>query len=183
MTPYKIIAQIIGIVAMTLNILSYQRKNQRDIIITQFFGSGLFVINFLMLGAITGGIINFLAVLRAIVFSNKEKFRADKVIWVYGFIGAFLLTYASTFLVFDKEPTPFNLVIEFLPIIGIIASTVSFYMKDGKAVRRLALISSPSWLIYNITQAAIGGIICEAVSLVSIIIGMLRHDRKKEELK
>lgn len=163
---------------MALNILSYQWKNQRNIILTQFFGSGLFVINFFMLGAVTGAIINLLAVLRAIVFSNKEKFRADKVIWVYGFIAAFLASYAATFLVFGKEPTAFNLIIEFLPIIGIIATTISFYMKDAKSVRRLALISSPAWLVYNVTQVAVGGVICEAVSLVSIIVGMLRHDRR-----
>ena len=180
MEPIEIIAQIIGIVAMALNILSYQWKNQRNIILTQFFGSGLFVINFFMLGAATGAIINLLAVFRAIVFANKKFFRADKVIWVVGFIAAFLASYAATFLVFGKGPTAFNLIIEFLPIIGIIATTISFYMKDAKAVRRLALISSPAWLIYNVTQLAIGGIICEAVSLVSIIVGMLRHDRKNK---
>ena len=35
MSPYQLTAQAIGIVAMALNILSYQRKRQRDIILMQ----------------------------------------------------------------------------------------------------------------------------------------------------
>lgn len=177
MEPIKMIAQAIGIVAMALNILSFQWKNQRSIIITQLFGAVLFVISFYLLGAVTGAVLNFLGILRGIVFSNKRLFRADKVIWVLGFTVLFFASYAATFLVFDKEPAAFNLIIEFLPIIGMIASTISFYLGDAKAVRRLALVSSPAWLVYNITQSAIGGIICEVVSLISITVGILRHDR------
>ncbi len=175
-----IIAQAIGIAAMAFNILSYQMKNQRGIIIMQLFGCALFSVNMFMLGGITGGILNFIAVIRAIIYSNKKFFRADKIIWVYGFVAIYLASYASTFLIFHKEPTAFNFIVEFLPIIGIISTTISFYLSDAKSVRLFALISSPVWLIYNITKVAMGGIICETISIISVFIGMLRHDIKKK---
>ena len=173
------LGQAIGIVAMAFNILSYQNKNQRAVIAFQFFGSALFALSFLMLGAIIGGILNFIGIIRALVFMNKEKLHADKPIWLWGFIAAYLVTYVLTFTVFGQEVTPVKLLIEALPVIGMTALTIGFGMTDAKAVRRMGLISSPSWLIYNIASGSIGAIACEVITLASILIGMLRHDRKK----
>ena len=173
------LGQAIGIVAMAFNILSYQNKNQRAVIAFQFFGSALFALSFLMLGAIIGGILNFIGIIRALVFMNKEKLHADKPIWLWGFIAAYLVTYVLTFTVFGQEVTPVKLLIEALPVIGMTALTLGFRMTDAKAVRRMGLISSPSWLIYNIASGSIGAIACKVITLASILIGMLRHDRKK----
>ncbi len=181
MDTYEIIAQAIGIVAMALNILSFQQKVQRNIIIMQFFGASLFAVNMFMIGATVGGFLNLLGALRAIVFANKEKFRADKIIWVHFFNAMYLVSYIVTFAVFGKEPTFINFVIEFLPIIGMVASGIGFYLSEAKTVRKLGLVSSPSWLVYNIYNMAVGGIICEILAMVSIVIGMIRHDMKKQE--
>ena len=64
-------------------------------------------------------------------------------------------------------------------VIGMISTTISFRLTDAKSIRRYGLISSPSWLIYNIANFAIGAIICEVLSLGSIILGIIRLDRKK----
>ena len=173
------LGQAIGIVAMAFNILSYQNKNQKTVIAFQFFGSALFALSFLMLGAIIGGILNFIGIIRALVFMNREKLHADKPIWLWGFIAAYLVTYVLTFTVFGQEVTPVKLLIEALPVIGMTALTIGFRMTDAKAVRCMGLISSPSWLIYNIASGSIGAIACEVITLASILIGMLRHDRKK----
>lgn len=174
----EFIAQGIGIVAMVLNIFSYQLKNQKSIIAVQFFGSVLFCINFLMLGALTGGIMNIVALGRALAFYNKDKMGNGKKYWIAGFLVVYLAVYVCTFAVFDKEITVFNLITEFLPVIGMAAMTFGFAMDGGKYTRRLGLLNSPMWLIYNIVNFAIGGIIAEAFSLVSIIIATIRYDIK-----
>lgn len=181
MGRYEIIAQIIGIVAMAMNIISYQMKKQRSIIIMQFFGAALFTVNMFMIGAMVGGFLNAVGAVRALVYSNKQRFGADKFIWVLGFGMFYLVAYGLTFLVFDKEPTTQNLIVEFLPLIGMFATGIGFYLKEAKAVRVAGLISSPSWLVYNIFNFAIGGIICEVLALISIISAMYRLDRKKKE--
>ncbi|MBO5915250.1 MAG: YgjV family protein [Clostridia bacterium] len=181
MDTYEIIAQAVGIVAMAMNIISYQLKKQKSIIAMQFFGAALFTVNMFMIGAIVGGFLNAVGAVRALVYVNKQKFKADRFIWVLGFGVLYFVAYGLTFFVFDKEPTAFNLIIEFLPIIGMFATGIGFYLKDAKSVRRAGLVSSPSWLIYNIFNFAIGGIICEILALISIITAMRRLDRKKEE--
>ena len=180
MSVTMIIAQAISIVGMAVNILSYQLKKQRSIIMMQFAAAALFTVHFFMTGAITGAMLNLVSMGRGLVFSNKKFFHADKIGWVYGFIAAYSTMYVLTFAVFDKPFTLLNVIIELIPVIGTIAFTFGFFLKDAKSVRRLALVNSPCWLFYDIVNVSIGGIICEIISLISIVVGMLRHDRKKQ---
>ena len=180
MEPMELIAQGIGIIAMTFNILSYQGKTKRTVILMQLIGTFLFTLNFALLGATIGALMNGIGFIRAIIFVNKDKFHAERIGWLIGFLIVFTLMYPVTFLVFDKEPTLRNFILELLPVIGMCTGTVGYYMKEARHVRKLALIGSPCWLIYNVFTGSIGGILCEVFSLVSVVIGMLRYDRKKQ---
>lgn len=180
MPPIEIAGQIISIAAMTCNILSYQMKKQSRLVSCQLLGGALFAISFFLLGATVGGLLNVVATIRAIIFLFPEKTHAKHPAWLYGFIACYVVFYVLSFTVFGTEPTPINFVIELLPVIGMTALSVAFMKANSKTTRRLSLISSPAWLIYNIYYVSIGAIICEAVSLVSIFIGMYRHDFKKE---
>ena len=175
-----VIAQTVGLIAMAFNIFSYQQKTRERAIAFQLCGGGLFAVNFLLLGATTGAILNVIAVIRAIVFLHREKFRANHPAWLIGFLAAYLASYLIAFTVLGKEATAANLIIESLPVIGMTATTLSFRLTDAKAIRRYGLISSPSWLIYNLCCFSVGAIICEVLSLFSILIGMFRLDRQKE---
>ncbi|MBQ4120119.1 MAG: YgjV family protein [Clostridia bacterium] len=179
MKPIEIIAQIIGIIAMMFNILSYQGKKQRTVITLQLFGATLFAINFMLLGATIGGILNILGAVRAIVFIFKDKLKANKISWLIAFTASYITVYILNFTVFGKEATTFNLIIEILPVIGMLALNIGFRLKDSANIRKCGLISSPAWLIYNIAAGSWGAIICETFTLFSIFIGMLRHDKKK----
>ena len=179
MKPIEIIAQAIGIVAMAFNILSYQSKQQKWIIALQLCGSALFAVNFLMLDATVGGILNILAAVRAIVFLSKEKLKADRLLWLWGFVFLYIAVYILNFTLFGQAPTPRNLIIEILPVIGMTALNIGYRLKDASGVRRCGLVASPSWLIYNIASGSWGAIACEVMTLVSIVIGMLRHDKTR----
>ena len=170
----------IGLAAMAFNITSYQRKTRMGVIGFQLWGSVLFALNFYLLGATVGAMMNVLSAIRAIVFLNKEKLRADHPLWLAGFTVTFLASYVLTFTLFGKEATFINLFAEFLPVIGMVATTVSFRYTDARTIRRFGLVSSPCWLIYNIGVFSLGAIICEVLSLGSIFIGMLRLDRSKK---
>lgn len=177
---FEIIAQAVGIVAMMFNILSYQGKKQSTVITLQLFGASLFAVNFFMLGATVGGIMNVIAAFRAIVFVNKKHLKAESVWWLVTFITMFVTAYMLTFAVFGKSFTVTNALVELLPIIAMTVSTIGFRNGSAKMIRYWGLIGSPCWLIYNIFNFAIGAIICEVVSLVSIIIGIKRYDIKKK---
>ena len=173
------IAQVIGILAMLINLLSFQQKKQRTIIAFQFFGSVFFAIHFFMLGSSIGGILNVIAAIRAAIYSNKEKTGADKPFWIVLFTLAYIGAYILVFTLFQKAPTAENLIIEVLPVLSMVVTTVSFWMKDAKMLRALGLIGSPLWLIYNIINVSIGGISSEVLNIASILLAMFRYDIKE----
>lgn len=178
MTIREIIAQILGILAMLFNILSYQGKRQKTVIGMQLFGAGLFAANYLLLGATVGGVLNILGTIRAVVFLFKDKLKTDRLPWLIAFILSFITVYILNFTVFGKEITAFNLIVEVLPVIGMVALTVGYRLKNAADVRKCGLISSPAWLIYNIVVGSWGAIICEVFTLISISVGIFRHDKK-----
>lgn len=126
-----------------------------------------------------GGLLNAVGIVRALVFLYKDKLKSDHVLWLIGFILIYALSYVLTFTLLGKEFNAANAIVEILPVIGMTATTFAFRSKTAKTTRLLGLVSSPSWLIYNIVNFSIGAICCEVFSLISIIIGFIRLDRNK----
>ena len=183
MTPIEIIAQIVGIFGMLASVLSYQQKGKARILFFQLLGSALFVVNFFMLGAFSGAILNIVAIVRALIFIYEDKIHGDHPAWTIGLIAVYVLSYVSVFTIFGKEPTALNLILEVLPVLAMTVTTLAFRYKEDKILRRVTFISSPLWLTYNTIFFSLGGIIGETLNIGSALVGTLRLDRKKKEEK
>ena len=178
---YDIIAQAIGIIAMCIMITSFQLKARRDVIIAQLASVTLFTVNMFMLNAIMGGLLNSIAVVRALVYLKVEKIKLHPRVLQGIFITLFVVSYVLTFTVFGTEPSVKNLIIEFLPVIGMTALTFGFSGKSAKEIRLAGFINSPCWLVYNCVCFSIGGILCEVFSLISNGYAFLRYDLKSKK--
>ena len=161
-----LIAQIIGAVALALAVISFQQKTHKYILTFQLAANFAFVLHFALLGAYTGALLNAVALLRAIVFVNKGNIWADKKLWLYLFCILSLVVG-----VFTWEGT-----LSILPILGMLCTTVAFWIKTPKYVRLCAFPSSPMWLIYNFANQAWGGVFTEVINMTSIIIAIIRID-------
>lgn len=175
----EIIGQVLGVIAAIFNISSYQCKKHKNVVIMLLISSSLFCFSYILTGAITGGILNGLGVLRCIVYSNKEKFKAENKWWFIGFCATYLFTYVLTFTAFNKEFNFKNAIIEILPVIGMVATNIGLRMKESKHIRMMAYISSPSWLIYNSINMVIGATITEIIALISVTVAVIRLDIKR----
>ena len=178
---YEIIAQVIGILAMLAINVSFQFKNKTTLLLIQLVGNVLFAINFFMLGAYVGGLLNTIAIFRALVYLKKDSLKIPIGLVNAGFIFLYFVSYALVFTVFGKEFTVANAIIEMLPVIGMTALTFGFAANGSKAVRLSTLINCPCWLIYNICIFSLGGILCEIVCLGSLVSAILRLDVKKDK--
>lgn len=174
---YEVIAQAVGVLAMAFNIFSFQQKKAKHIIAFQLFGALFFGVSYFMLGAYIGAVLNVIGVARALLFLKKDKFHTDNIPWLVFFCSLYVASYVLNFTVFGQEPVFKNLVIECLPVIGMVSTNLAFRFNSAKIIRRFGLISSCSWLIYNMIALAIGAILCEVFSIVSIFIAMVRLDR------
>lgn len=173
-----IVAQSLGILGMTANVVSYQAKSRAGVIFFQIFGSVFFAVNMFMLDAKTGFCLNLIGILRGLFYSHKDKFKNITAI-TSAFIILYILSYVSVFTVFGKEPCPGNFVLETLPVIAMTATTVGFSKNDAKSIRIATFVSSPLWLIYNCLNLSIGGILCETLSIVSVLSAFIRLDLRR----
>ena len=180
MLEYDFLAQATGIIAMGFNVFSYQCKSQKGLVTCQLFGTLLFAINYFMLGAVVGGFLDLIGAFRSVVFMFRKKFRADSIYWVVFFCAFYVLTYILNFTVFGETFTIKTCLLEILPVVSMITSTIAFYVGNAAVTRKLGYITSPTWLIYNFVIVAIGGIVCEVLCLCSVIIGIIRYDIKRK---
>ena len=168
--------QAIGIVAMVMNVVAYQFKSKRNILLCMLAGSALFAVNMFLLGAIMGGIMNVLCVARSIAYMKKDSLPFSVKVLNAIFIAAYMISYVLLFTLLGTEPSVSNLILELLPVIGMSAMTLAFSGNNAKLIRLAGFINSPCWLVYNIFHIAIGGIICEVFGLVSVISSLIRID-------
>ena len=124
---------------------------------------------------------NGIGIFRALVYYKRDFFKADKSFWLIGFCTFYVSCYILLFTAFGMEPSPINLFIEFLPIIGMTLTNISYKLKSAKKIRLFALFNSIPWGSYHLYNASIGGTIGEAFNLVSSFIGIIRHDIKKRK--
>ena len=161
----EIIGQIFSIIGMALTVVSFQMKTKKQILVMQSVGSAFFLISYILLGSWAAVCLNVVFLIRNIVFYFNDKKWASRGIWLY-----FILA-----LVIAAGALGFKTYLDIIPIVGAIFGTVAAYMKRENMFRLLKLGDSPCWLIYNISLPSVGGIICEIINIISILVGLIRY--------
>ena len=174
-----IFTQILGFVGLGLILLSFQFPRQKTVIRVQLYSSLVFAVHYLLLGAVTGALLNLIGICRAFVFSSREHGWAQKKWWLPLFCISYCIVYVLMFTLWGMEASPRNLLLELLPVIGSLATTIGFHL-DNVTMRKLALVNGGTWVIYALLCGSIGGALTEAVGIVSVLIGLrrLKHTAK-----
>ena len=164
-----ILAQVVGVFGLVFALSSFQLKKRKHIMLFQMLASMMFSAQFFMLGAFTGGCMDLISFVRTLIFSNNNKKWASSKWWLVGFIVVMIVTGIMTWQ--DGW--------SIFAILGSILSTVALWMKKEKHIRMVSLTVGPCWIVYGIVTGAYTSVLNEVLALASIVIGMLRHDRKK----
>ena len=171
----KIIANIIGVVAVALFMSSYQLKTQKRILIWNSIARVLFVIQYLMLFAYEGAVLDIVSIFSLIVAQKRDAPFIKKHFKLV-FIATNLLLVISGLLFYRN-------IFSLLPLFGILLHTGALWLKNEKHIRIVSLIGSPFWLTYNILNCAYGSAVGDFLTISSIIIAIFRYDIKKKVAK
>lgn len=168
----NLIAQAIGLMAVIMFLLSYQQKQRKNIIVFNATSRVLYIIQYIMLGAFEGAVLDILGTVSSIAAQNKDKSIVNKhfkfiVIFINVIILiAGLLLYENVFSVF--------------PVIGVILHTSAFWINKEKTIRRVSFLGSPFWLVYNLSSCAYGSAVGDVLTMLSIGIAIYRYDIKRK---
>lgn len=176
--PMDVIIQLIGGLGIIASIISFQRKKHSSIILFRTLCELLFAVHYFLLGAYTGMIMNLVGCVRNTVFTRQVAKNKKTTISTVAFSLLFLI-FGVLFWQGKKS---------ILIIVAKVLSTLAYGKKNTTMVRGIILITTTSWFIYNYFVFSIPGMVCEAFTLASLIIGIIRLDlfpklRNKKEDK
>ena len=183
MTEIEIIGQIIGVIATALCCLACQMKKKETLLLVQTGGVILFSLQYFLIGAISGGVLNSVCVIRNIVFYIQEdKAEKDKAKGETKAQGKFAKYFAPVlFAVAICICSAFSwkgwydvFILSALAINTLCIGTLS-----AQNFRKSLVLTCILALCYNVIVFSIGGIINECITIVSSIIGLIRHREKK----
>lgn len=170
MEPKFWIATAFGILGMIASFLIFQQTDRKRLLICKMIADTLWLIQYLLLGAYGGAGTTGIALLRSAVFLKWDPRRRSGRIWLIFFImislAVGILTWKNIFNLFSMAAS--------------LIAIVSFWIGNPKLNRILSFPVFLSMLTYDIAYFAVIGIFSDCFSMVSSIIGIIRHDRKKK---
>ena len=176
------IAMIISIIAMVFVVLSFQIKNKVPLFLVQIVGMVLFMVSYFFNASGIGVIINAINLTRNVIYifvkeNNRKLERISGICLMVVYVASYVVYTAVAGL--SLADNLWNA----LPVIGAILSTIGtlFASKSVNLYRAWKYGDSVCWLSFNINigLGAIGGIICEIMTLISLTVGILRFREKK----
>lgn len=173
MTEIQIVAQAVGIGAMASCVLSNQCKTNKSYFLVQAAAGALFALQFALLGAWSGFIFNAFGVVRSALCEllRKRSFLFRGII-LEGLLFACVLT--AIFALGDVW------YLALMVFAAQTAGTLAMCKRDGRLIRLAQLCAvSPLWLTYDliIPIPSIGGVICECLNMLSVLVSFLRFKR------
>ena len=168
----NLLAQIFGIFAVISFLLSYQQKKRNNIIIWNAMSRCLYIIQYFLLGAFEGAVLDILGTVSSVLAQKKEKRfigQYSKAVFILinlAILSAGLALYENVFSLF--------------PIIGVILHTSAFWIDEEKIIRRVSFLGSPFWLVYNLASHAYGSSIGDILTMISIGTAIYRYDIRRK---
>lgn len=167
----NLIGQLIGFVAIAVAFLSFQAKSKSGILAMQALANFIWSIHFLMIGAPAGCALNLIGAARNIIYAKKDTWKWLNGVWLPTVISAIVVAVS----ILTRE-TWLDIVL--LP--STVLSSYTYCLGNERVIRNSTVFVSSSWLIFNIIQFSVSGVVAEIFNLTSLTIAIIRFSRKSK---
>ena len=166
----ELIGQILGGVAVLLGFLSYQMKTQKQLLFMQTLTGAVFCVHYALIGAAVGMVLNLIGILRNLCYSYRNE-KQIKALWmpilfaiIMGIAG--IVTWEAWYSIFC--------------LLGLVINTLCLSFASPQNVRKSILLTSPMVLIYDVFARSAGGVVYEAVAILSAAVGIVRMKKAEQ---
>lgn len=171
-----IIPQIIGLLAVATFLLSYQQKKRKNIILFNTVSRCLYILQYVLLGAFSGAVLDVLGAISSVVAGKKHiGFIKKHTKAMLIFINTSIIVVGGLIAFCNKSW------IDLFSLTGVLLHTSAFWISSERLIRRVSLLGSPFWFVYNLLSHAYGSAIGDILTICSIIIAMIRHKNSDNE--
>ena len=169
---YIIVGNIIALVASLLMVYSGLLKKAKDVIYVQSIQVTLFIASNLVLGGLSGAIVNALNLVRNIIFYNDKLTKIIKII---------LSILTITLCIYFN-----NLgIVGYLPMICAIIYLWLMDVPDPKKFKYLNIFTLILWIIYDLSILSFTSAAFDLATIITNIIALIKisKDKSKKDLK
>ena len=154
---FLIIGNIIALIASLLMVYSGILKEKKKILYIQTVQIGLSVVSNIVLGGITGAIINAISMIRNIIcYKGKLRFKEKGIITILSIILSIQFNNLG--------------LIGFLPVVSTVTYVWLMNIKDAKKFKLLIAFTMLLWLVYDVTIKSYASAIFDFMTLIANII-------------
>lgn len=167
---HPLIPQAVGLLAVVLFVSSYQLKSRKSIIICNVVSRFLYILQYLLLGAISGAVLDILGTISSVIAEKKDSAlvrRYSKTIFIL--MSALMIASGVSISVINKNP------LDLFALVGILLQSGAFWLTKEATIRKVSLLGSPFWLTYNLSSKAYGSAVGDALTMISIIVAMIKY--------
>jgi hypothetical protein len=165
-----IVPQIIGLAAVCLFLLSYQMKSRGGIIAMNLTSRILYVVQYLLLGAISGAVLDILGSVASLVAGKRNApFMKKHIRLVFVLMNTAIVGAGIGIAIANRSA------LDLLPIFGVLLHTGAFWLTRERVIRIVSLIGSPFWLTYNFASRAYGSALGDLLTMGSIVIALIKY--------
>ena len=171
----EFIAFWIGIAGVCLSFLSYQQKRRRNIITINIVSRFLFVLQYALVGAFEGAMLDLVGAIAAVIAQQKSRPFVQRHLRLV-MVAVYVMIFGSVLPLYQNF-------LSFFPAIGVALHITAFWLNDEKRIRQVSLLGCPFWFTYNLCSRAYGALVGDVTTISSLIIAMLRYDYKVFDTK
>ena len=166
-----IIAQILGIIVFITGVISYSKKETKQVYLYNGLTNGLCVIEYVLLGAYTGAISCLIATIRNIIFINYKKKIPLSYLVIYLVVAVLINS------LFIKS------FIDIIPVFNIVIFSIALWTKNIRHIKVTGIMTCTNGVIFNTYKQAYTSILYEAVCGIAGIHALIEINRSKKKFK
>jgi hypothetical protein len=173
MTFLEIIATVIGGIAAAIYVASYQCKKRKWILFLGALSRVLFILQYILLGAFSGAALDLIAILAALVAGKKDHPTLKKLL-----VPIIVVIHAAILV------TSILLYQSWYDIFVLLAATfcvAALWFTKERIIRAVSFLSSPCWLVYNLSSKAYFSAVSDSFAILSLLIAIWRYDIRKKK--
>lgn len=176
-TTEFILSQVCVLIGMIMIAISYFIKNKKWILLLNCMASAVYCVEYLLLGAYTGAILNVIGIARCIWYyidelnDKKQNIVSIIVVAVVSLIAGIWTA---------------RLWVDAVAILSVLLLIYALWQPNIKFYRYSSVICSICWLVYNVCIGSILAIFTESIMLVFGVVGIVNlytHNLVKNEQK
>lgn len=166
-----ILSQICVLVAVIFFSATYFTKSHNKVLLLTSIAALFYGLEYLLLGSLTGFVLNLIAIVRGLVFFLEKKLKNKNSVISFVIIEILIIVFGVL--------TWKSVCISLLPIIANVLFCYAVWQNNNFVFRIMSLIYSGIWITFNIILMSVLGIITEIAILIVEIAGFALYLRGK----